>query len=90
MIGLNLFGEHGSAAIRANRVQHCANLSRNWSSEHIAPIFRAPYHMVSCLIDTIAVCNDVNHVKNYTPHGRLRRSAIPPATEVAGSLARFL
>lgn len=43
-------------------------------------VLRAPDHMVCCLIDTIPVVDYVNHRLNYTSHGALRASAIPPAT----------
>jgi hypothetical protein len=36
------------------------------------------------------VSDDVNHVVYPTPHGALRASAIPPATQVAGFLAEVL
>jgi len=90
VVGLNLFGDHRPATLRANRIQHRLHFFCHQPRQYIMPILRTPDHMIRRLIDAVPVVDYVNHAAYYTPHGALRASAIPLTTQVAGFLTEDL
>lgn len=90
VIRLNLLGDHRPATFCTNHIQHRSRFLRHLAGQHSAPILRAPNHMVGCLVDAISIRDDINHAPQFTPHGALRATTIPPAIEIAGFLAEVL
>ena len=90
VIRLNLLGNHRPTPFRTNRIQHHSCFLRHRSSQYVAPILRAPDHMVRRLIDAIPVRDNIEHASQFTPHGALRAPAIPPTIEIAGFLTEIL
>lgn len=63
---------------------------RHRSNQYVAPILRAPDHVVRYLIDAITFRDTIDHGSKFTPHGVLCAPTIPPAIEIASFLAEVL
>ena len=61
VIGLDFFGQHRPFLFLTNRIDHFRQSLRHIAGQHVMPVLRAPHHMVSGLVNAIAIVQHFWH-----------------------------
>jgi hypothetical protein len=76
MVRLKFKGKNIPAMFDAHLLQHGLKGARNFTGKDRLPIFRAPHHMVGCLVDTISAVDSFNH--SHILSDNMSRTSVSP------------